>query len=213
MRDALRVFWEAVKVWWDELFLLMLMNVVTVLLAFPVVTLPPALAGLWAVANRVADGRAIGWRDYFAGFRRYFWRAWQLTLVNLLAGVVVVSDLRFYTPGGAPFEISPTTGAWLRGIVIGLGGMWAVAQMYPLALLMEQEDRRLYTTLRNTAVLVIAHPGFTAVQGMLLAVVIAAGVVMPLLTVLFVPSLVAVVCNASVLYLLESHRNQGETRR
>ena len=47
MKRALRVFWGALKDFWDELFLLMLMNIVTVLLLIPVLTFPPALAGLW----------------------------------------------------------------------------------------------------------------------------------------------------------------------
>ncbi|MBE9509078.1 MAG: hypothetical protein IMY86_13660 [Chloroflexi bacterium] len=35
--------------------------------------------------------------------------------------------------------------------------------MYPLALLLEQEDQRLRVALRNTAVIFIANPGFTLV--------------------------------------------------
>jgi len=84
MKHVFRVFWEALREFWDELFLLMLMNVVTVLLVIPVVTFPPALAGLWGAANLVAKGRAIHWSDYFEGFRRYLWKAWGLALLNIL---------------------------------------------------------------------------------------------------------------------------------
>ena len=44
MKDVFRLFWEAVKDFWDELFFLALLNIVTALLAVLVITLPPALA-------------------------------------------------------------------------------------------------------------------------------------------------------------------------
>jgi hypothetical protein len=134
VKDVLRVFWEALKDFWDELFLLMLMNIVTVLLFVPVVTCPPALAGLWNVANLVAGGRAIHWRDYFEGFRRYFWKVWGLALLNILVTVIVLTNVRFYTPGIAPFEISPTSSSWMGGFFLAAGFSWLVFQMYPLAL-------------------------------------------------------------------------------
>ena len=63
MRQALRVFVQALIDTYDELFRLVPMSVVTVLLLLPVVTAPPALAGLWAVGNRAARKEATGWGD------------------------------------------------------------------------------------------------------------------------------------------------------
>jgi len=109
-----RIFWEALRDFWDELFLLALMNVVTALLAIPVVTFPPALAGLWNTANLVAQGKAIGWSDYFEGFRHYFWKAWGLALLNVLVTIIALTNIRFYTPGYAPFELSSALSLWMR---------------------------------------------------------------------------------------------------
>jgi uncharacterized membrane protein YesL len=209
MGQAFRVFWEALKDFWDELFLLMLMNVVTVLLMIPVVTFPPALAGLWNAANLVAQGRAIHWSDYFEGFRRYFWKAWGLALLNILVAIVVLTNLRFYTPVNAPFKINPTLSLWIQAVFVGIALLWLIIQMYPLALLLEQEDQRLRVALRNAAVLLITSPGFTVVLVLLLLIVAIASTVFPVLWFLVTLALYAVVCNKAVLHLLEPYREQA----
>jgi len=212
MRHVFQVFWEALKNFWDELFLLMLMNIVTVLLVAPVVTFPPALAGLWSVANLVAKGRSIHWSDYFEGFRRYFWKAWGLALLNLLVIVTLFSNTRFYAPGNAPFEIDPTLSLWIRALFLGAGLLWLVIQLFPMGLLLEQEDQRLRVALRNAAVLLITSPGFTVVLVLLLLVVAALSTAFPVLWILLTPALFAVVCNAAVLHLLEPYREQAQAQ-
>ena len=156
MKRALRVFWGALKDFWDELFLLMLMNIVTVLLMIPVLTFPPALAGLWNAANLVAKGRAISWSDYFEAFRRYLWKAWGLALLNILVATIVLTNVLFYAPANVPFEISPTVSFWIQALFLGVGFVWLLVQLYPMALLLEQEDQRLRVALlgrTNTSML------------------------------------------------------------
>ena len=206
MKNVFRVFWQALKDFWDELFLLVLMNVVTVLLVIPVVTLPPALAGLWNVANRVAQGKVVCWSDYFAGFRQYFWKAWGLALLNILVLIIVSTNLWFYVPGNTPFDLHPTLSLLMRSAWLAVAFLWLAAQMYPLALLLEQDDQRLRTILRNTAVIFIANPGFTLVLVVLLLIVVVISTLLPMMWLLVTPALFAVVCNKAVRYLLEPHR-------
>jgi len=208
MKDVFRLFWEAVKDFWDELFFLALLNIVTALLAVLVITLPPALAGLWNVANRVAQGKAIGWSDYFEGFRRYFWKAWGLALLNILVITIAITNLRFYTPGNAPFEIHPTLSLWIRALWMAVAFLWLTLQMYPLALLLEQEDQRLRVALRNTVVIFIANPGFTLVLAVLLWAVAVISTLLSPLWFFLTPALFAVVCNKAVQHLLKPYREQ-----
>jgi len=208
MKGVFRLFWEAVKDFWDELFFLALLNIVTALLAVLVITLPPALAGLWNVANRVAQGKAIGWSDYFEGFRRYFWKAWGLALLNILVITIAITNLRFYTPGNAPFEIHPTLSLWIRALWMAVAFLWLTLQMYPLALLLEQEDQRLRVALRNTVVIFIANPGFTLVLAALLLIVAVISTLLSPLWFFLTPALLAVVCNKAVQHLLKPYREQ-----
>lgn len=210
MRQVFRVVWEALKDFWEELFLLALMNIVTVLLLVPVVTFPPALAGLWSVANLVVKGSSVHWSDYFAGFRRYFLKAWGLALLNILVVVILVTNIRFYAPGIAPFDISPNVSMWIQAVFVGTAVLWFVLQLYPMALVLEQDDQRLRLALRNAAVLLIANPGFTLLLLLFLLLVAVISTLLPPLWFLITLSLFAVVCNKAVLHLLEPYRQRAQ---
>jgi uncharacterized membrane protein YesL len=210
MRDVFGVFWQAAKDFWEELFMLALMNLVTVLLLVPVVTFPPAIAGLWNAANLAAQGRSISWSDYFEAFKKYFWKAWGLALMNLVIIGTLVINLRFYAPGVAPFEINENLSFLIRAFWLSLTIVWVVLQMYPLALLLEQSDQRLRVALRNGFVLLFAHPGFSLVLLILILIVSAVSTLIPALWALVSLAFLGVVCNKAVRHLLVPYREQAE---
>ena len=213
MKDAFRTFWEALQDFWNELFPLALMNVLTMLLAIPVITLPPALAGLWNGANLAAKGRTISWSDYFEGFRRYFWKAWGLALLHVLVIIILLTNIWFYGREDTPFTISETVRVWIQAFFAVAGALWMLYQMYPLAMLLEQEDQRLRMTLRNAAILFLTNPTFTIVLGLLLLVVTAISTFLPMLWLSVTLALIAVVCNKAVLHLLKPYRERTKTER
>jgi len=208
MKNAFGTFWETLKDFGDEWFLLSLMNAVTVLLAIPVVTLPPALAGLWNAANRVANGKALDWSDYLAGFRRYFWKAWRLALLNVLVAVILLTNIWFYGQENIPFALNENVKMWIQAFFAVAGTLWLLYQMYPLAMLLEQENQRLWLALRNAAAVLLVNPIFTIVFGLLLLIVAAVSTFLPILWFLITPALFAVACNKAVLHLLKPYREQ-----
>lgn len=205
---VLRVFWSSVKDVWEELFMLALMNLVTALLLVPIVTFPPALAGLWSVSNIAARGKSIAWSDYFDAFKRYFGKSWALAGINI--GVIATLGLNiwFYQAGNPPLNLSDTASLMIRAFWTSLLVIWVFLQMYPMALLVEQEDQRIRLALRNALVLLAAHPGFSLLLGVLLLVVIAISVVIPALLALISLALVAVTCNKAVRHLLVPYRDR-----
>lgn len=208
MASAPRVFWAAVKDFWEELFMLALMNLVTTLLLVPVVTAPPALAGLWNAANLVTQGKSIAWSDYFEGFKRYFWKSWKLALVNIAVLGTLFVNLRFYAPGVTPLPISENVSFLIQMFWIMVGVLWIIMQMYPLAMLLEQTDQRVRLALRNAAVLLFAHPGFSLVLFILIFIVVAVSTVIPALWALVSFAFLAVVCNKAVRHLLVPYRER-----
>lgn len=184
--EVLRVTWQSIKALWGGLLILMLMNLVTiapavlivfflyemaeslmadhlmlagifaVLAVIPLIPLPPAMAGLWNVANRVADELAIHWSDYFEGFRRYFWKSLRLALVNILVLAILLSNFWFYVPNNNPFNLNSSISLVIQMLFLLLTVLWLAYQMYPTALLLEQEDQRLRIALRNAGVLFLA---------------------------------------------------------
>lgn len=213
MRTILGVLWEALKQLWDAMFTLVLMNMLTVLLAVPVITFPPALAGLWYVANQVVHERSAEWSDYLLGFRRYFLRSWGLALIDTLAIVIVLANIWFYAPAVSPFNISQTASVWIRGFFVVVGFIWWCYQLYPMAVLLEQEEPRIWWALRNSAILLIANPGFSIVLGVLSLAVIVLSLRFPPLLLLLTLSLLAVVYNKVVVHLLKPFRERARAQK
>jgi uncharacterized membrane protein YesL len=93
---------------------------------------------------------------------------------------------------------------------VGTAVLWFIVQLYPMALLLEQDDQRLRVALRNAAVLLIANPGFTVLLLLFLLILAAISTLLPPLWFLITLSLFAVVCNKAVLHLLEPYRKQAQ---
>lgn len=208
MKHVFRIVWQALKDLYEEMFMLALMNIVTALLVVPVVTFPPALAGLWNAANLVVQGKSVAWSDYFGAFRRYFWKAWGLALLNILVILIMVVNVWFYAPENAPFRISANLSLLIRTFWVSLTVLWVIMQMYPLAMLLEQHDQRLRIALRNAAVLMFANPGFSFVLVVLLVIISILSVLIPALWILVTFAVIAVVCNRAVRHLLEPYRER-----
>jgi hypothetical protein len=161
IRDALiDAYYDAVP--------LVTTNVLWFVLTLPLVTAPPAAAGLYYVTNRLAHRRTASWRTFFEGFRLHFWLGWRWALTNFLTLVVLSGNFWFYGRMGAGWS------TWVQGFLLGLAILWGLLQVYTFPLLLEQEDCRILTALRNSAVLFIKYPVISlelALSVMLLLVV------------------------------------------
>jgi uncharacterized membrane protein YesL len=240
IKEIISVLWDSIKATWEDLFSLMLMNFVTVLpvilailLSFamaevwqagygtlaiilalvgllPLLLLPPAIAGLWNAANRVAEKLAIHWSDYWEGFRRYFWKSLAMALINLFVLAILGANIWFYAPGNNPLGLDSGLSMAIQIFFVIMIALWLIYQMYPMAMLLEQTDQRLRTAFRNAGVLLITRPGFAILLGLALAVVLAISTYLIVLWLLVTLSIIAVVCNKAVKHLLIPHRERAE---
>ncbi len=91
---------------------------------------------------------------------RWQQKAWVLALLNILLAVALFTNIYLYLPEGSPFNLSPTLAAWLRAFWIAAAFMWLMLQLYPLALLLEQDDRQWQGVVwRNARSYFRARPG------------------------------------------------------
>jgi hypothetical protein len=87
-------------------------------------------------------------------------KAWVLALLNLLVAITLFTNIYMYLPGMAPFALSERLVVWLHAFWVAMAFMWLLLQMYPLALLLEQEDRQWQGMVwRNSVGYFRAHPG------------------------------------------------------
>jgi hypothetical protein len=102
-------------------------------------------------------------------------KAWVLALVNMMLAVVLFANVYLYLPNALPLAISPLLAEWLRALWLVLALVWLLLQMYPLALVLEQEDREWQNVVwRNATTFIRAQPGTLVV---LTVVVLLVGIV------------------------------------
>ncbi|MDY6875197.1 MAG: hypothetical protein SWK90_03205 [Chloroflexota bacterium] len=144
---------------------------------------------------------ASGWRK----------RAWGLALLNILAAITLFTNVHFYTPADASIEISSALSPWLRALWVAVAFLWLILQMYPLALLLDQEDQRLRgRALRNAISLLTVNPGFTAVLALSVLIVALISVLFPALWFLATFVLFVFVCSKAVRHLLALYRQRTQ---
>lgn len=181
MGSALRVVGHAFRDWWDEMFLMVGVNLMWALLAIPVITLFPATMGAYNLTYDKAHGRRVEFELFWQGFRQYFGKAWALGAINLVVTILLIVNILFYL--NQPSWLFYLTILWIYLIIIWLG---VLTYVFPLAI--EQEDKSIKLIYRNAVLLAVGRPLFTLVialvQLLLLGISIALS---PLLLLVYVP--------------------------
>jgi hypothetical protein len=96
-----------------------------------------------------------------AATSRWQSKAWVLALINVLMALVLFTNIYLYLPGGAPFNLNPTLASWLHAFWLSLAFIWLILQLYPLALLFEEEDQQWQGVVwRNATAFLRARPSF-----------------------------------------------------
>jgi uncharacterized membrane protein YesL len=163
---------------------------------------------MWTAANLAARGKSIAWSDYFGAFKRFFGKSWALAGINIGIIVTLGFNIWFYRPDISPFNLGDTASLMIRAFWTSILVIWVFLQLYPLAMLMEQEDQRVRLALRNSLVLLAAHPGFSLLLGIIVLVLLAVSVLIPALLALISLAIVAVTCNKAVQHLLVPYRER-----
>lgn len=178
MKHAFRIAWWSLRDTYEELFILIGANLLALALLVPIVTAPPALAGLHYLGFHIATKKRIEFGFFWKGFRGYFLDSWKLTALNALVFGLLGVDVWFY--------MSQVQGAWRVVGFVGLGMLvvWALAQLYTFPLLVRQEERKLSLLVKNALLLTLAYPVFSLVTALLLTLMLALSIALPLVFVL-----------------------------
>lgn len=131
-------------------------------------------------------------------------KAWVLALINMLMAVTLFTNIYLYLPGTLPFAIDPTLLFWLRGLWIALAFIWLLLQMYPLALLLEQEDQQRQGIVWRSALgFVRARPGFVVVLTLVVLIVGIINTVVPVAWILVALALLVALISLGIHDVLE----------
>ena len=165
--SSFRVLWLSIKDIFDELFALLVVNLLWVAISAPltllaiylistgstvpgvvvallaVLPLAPSNAGLYTVAQRVAEGRVISWRLFFEGFREYLMLSWQVYGLWTIGLLIILSNMSFYSRMGS------SLGSFLLVLFLYILLVWCGLLIYIGPLMLLQTDKRLRVIARN----------------------------------------------------------------
>ncbi len=138
-------------------------------------------------------------------------KAWILALLNILLAIVLFTNIYIYVPGAISSQLNPTLAAWLRALWVAIAFIWLLLQMYPLALLLESEDRQWRGVVwRNALVFLRDRPGLLVMLTLAVLVIALIDTIIP--TAWVVIALVFLVVVASVAaqnVLIARHKPRG----
>jgi hypothetical protein len=143
------------------------------------------------------------------------WRrkAWVLALLNLLLAITLFTNIRLYQPVASPGDGS-LLGSWLRAFWVALTFVWLLLQLYPVALLLEQEDERLRAVAwRNAIALFASNPRLTLILTTIVLIIAVVGAVFPELWLSITGALLVAVCVSVAGYLFHLYRERTHTAR
>src|SRR5512135_1035005 len=92
---ALRVVKLAFLDLLEEMFWLILFNLLLAVLGLLILPLPLMVAGLAWVASEIGQGKAIGWRTFVDGARRYWKPAYLWGLLNVVTWLIIIINYNF----------------------------------------------------------------------------------------------------------------------
>jgi hypothetical protein len=122
-------------------------------------------------------------------------RAWGLALLNVLLAVTLFTNIRFYTSDDTPFGIGSPLSGWLQAFWMALAFVWLILQMYPLALLLDQESKRSREMAwHNAAALFASNPGLTLALTLFVLAIAVVSMLFPAAWFLITLALLAIVC-------------------
>jgi hypothetical protein len=137
-------------------------------------------------------------------------RAWALALLNILLAVVLFTNISFFIPGSTAFGLDPTLASWVRALWVAIAFIWLLLQMYPLALLLETEDRQWQGVIwRNTMAVVRARPGMWVILTLVVLVVAIINTVVPAAWLIIALALLVAVGSMGARSMLELFRQQS----
>ena len=193
-KDYIRTVLETIQYSFGDL---MVSNILWVLLMVPIVTIPPAFAGLNYATSQPAHNEPGTRQIFFDGFKKHFRASYSWFFLN----VVVVGLLLI----NIDFSIRLPQVLWLqflRGVYWVLLGSWMLLQIYTFPLLIQQEKPRLVLALRNSAILWFKHSIFSLLLSVVISVLVVVSLYLFPLWFVISASLIAYLANLGVVYLL-----------
>ena|SRR5215212_957571 len=198
---ALKILGVSFRDVWQELWTILIIQVLFLLGTILIVSAPPVMLALFFYGNQVAHGERVTERDFLQAVRSYWKPAWRWGLINVLAIGVLTGD--YYLIGKMAGNANQAY--WIQGFYLTVLAGWFLLQLFALPFLFEQEQPSVRQALRNAAVFIGRNLILVLVLTLLLVISLTAGMLVFMLTLVFGGALIAFASNHAVLEHLTDH--------
>ncbi|HEY84729.1 MAG TPA: hypothetical protein G4N96_06420 [Chloroflexi bacterium] len=211
---------------WDESFLLVIFNVLTViivaggpvllmtgltgsieslLLGAPLLlAMPLAIFGLFWLTYQISEGKAVKFSAYFLGAKALLKPAYVWGGINLGVGFLLATNIAFYRGQGAAW------GIYAAAFFAGLTLFWFALQLLALSLYPRLVEPGFKLAIRNALVLLGMRPTAALALLLLSLIVIVLGMFVPLTAIIISFSFVALLTNVTTAEILKDSEQNNE---
>jgi len=146
------LFGIAFRLWWRNVLLLTLLNILWFAFQVPIISAPIATAFAYVVARQVVDDEFVGFRAAVDAIRKVALPALLWGALNLAVALVVIGNFWIYREEvGAVWVLARVVWG-----AVGIG--WFIVNLFYWPFWLAAEEPRLWTTMRNGAVFVVRRP-------------------------------------------------------
>ncbi len=192
---AIKILGLAVRDTWQELWTILIVNLLFIFANLLIITGPPATLALFFYANRIAHEERATERDFLQAMRTYWKPAWRWGFTNLLVIGLLTGDYYLVET----LTENARVASFVQGLYITLIAGWLLLQLFTLPFLFEQKQPLVFQALRNAAIFLKRNLIFVFVFVLLLLLSLVAGVLAFMLTFAFGGAFVAFASNRAVL--------------
>jgi len=182
------------------------LNLAWFFLSLPVITLFPALGGLYHAVWAYQHDEPSDWRSVWEGFRKHWFFSLQWGLLILLGYLVSFGSIWFFREGTQdwhPYAVA-------AGVVFAI--IWAAINQFSFPLLLLQKEKNVLIAIRNGYVVLVRRP-LEALKVLLVTLVISAvSTAVPPLWILVGMALIVQIQTRSVLDSVEKIRAADRDR-
>jgi len=201
--SALKTFWQAIRDVYEELLLFAGVSILWWLGTLLVVPGPPITAGLYYLTDRIASEQRVEFSFFWQKAKESIGKGWLVAGINLAGLIVIVVNFLFYARMNNLLQYAAIVWTYLFLV-------WLAMQLYLFPLLYRMEEPRLGHLLRNSLMLAMARPGYTALLLVLLALATVLSTILPLLLIGFLPALIAMVGARATLTVIADVKERQE---
>jgi uncharacterized membrane protein YesL len=174
-------------------------------MSLPVLTILPALGGLYYAVLSIEQGEGVDWGTVWEGIKKHWWLSLRWGILVLAVDILLVGNIWFYLNLGKDWAVIPLV------ITSGITILWFAINQFSFPLLLLQEENKIFLAIRNGFVVVMRQP-LAALKVVVLTLPIAiVSIVFPPLWIFISMALIVRIRTRMVLNTIQKIRQKDET--